>query len=88
MKPMRKIQQYIKLRKFINDKNKKALESLKGFEFLIWYQDNTCKDVLKDDLIYELKNDREKPIRYIFDMQDRIIVERKIIIEGEIGNGT
>ena len=81
---MSKIYQYIKLRKFINEKNKKALEQLKGYEFLIWYQDNTCKDVMKDDLIYELKHDREKPIRYIFDMTDRIIVDRQIIIEREI----
>lgn len=78
---MNKIQQYIKLRRMINEKNKEALKQLKGYDFLVWYQDNTCEEVFKDDLIYTLKHDREKPIRYIFDMADRIIVDRQIIVK-------
>ena len=79
---MKKIREYIKLRKFKNEKMKEALEELAGQEFLVWYDDDTCEQVyFKEDLIPILKRDNKKRIRYIFDFVDRIIVDRDIRIE-------
>lgn len=79
---MKKIIQTIKLRKFKTNLSQESIELLEGNEFLIWYKDNTVKVIyLKEDLIFELKNDHIKPIRYIFDMSDRIILDRDIKID-------
>lgn len=79
---MKKIIQTIKLRKFKTNLSQESIELLEGNEFLIWYKDNTVKVIyLKEDLIFELKNDHIKPIKYIFDMSDRIILDRDIKID-------
>lgn len=79
---MKKIAQTIKLRKFKTNLSPESIELLEGNEFLIWYKDGTTKDIfLKDDLIEALENDHIKPIRYIFDMSDRIILDRDIKID-------
>lgn len=79
---MKKLLEIIKLRKFNKNLTKEVLEQLEGQNFLVWYKDDTCKEIyFKDDLIRVLMKDNEKPIRYIFDMNDRIIVDRKINIE-------
>lgn len=79
---MKKICQTIKLRKFktgLSEENQKMLE---GNDFLVLYKDDTVKHIYtKDDLIEELENDHIKPIRYIFDMSDRIILDRDIRVE-------
>ena len=79
---MKKIIQTIKLRKFKTNLSQESIELLEGNEFLIWYKDNTVKVIyLKEDLIFELENDHIKPIKYIFDMSDRIILDRDIKID-------
>lgn len=79
---MKKICQTIKLRRFktgLSEENQKMLE---GDDFLVLYKDDTVKHIYtKDDLIEELENDHVKPIRYIFDMSDRIIIDRDIKID-------
>lgn len=79
---MKKIIQTIKLRKFKTNLSPESIELLEGNEFLIWYKDGTTRDIFfKDDLIEALENDHIKPIRYIFDMSDRIILDRDIKID-------
>lgn len=79
---MKKICQTIKLRRFktgLSEENSKMLEEN---DFLVLYKDDTVKNIYtKDDLIEELENDHIKPIRYIFDMSDRIILDRDIKID-------
>lgn len=79
---MKKLIEKIKIRKFNKNLAKEALKKLEGLEFLVWYKDGTCEEVFfKDDLIDILMKDNKKPIKYIFDLNDRIIVDRKINIE-------
>lgn len=79
---MKKIIQTIKLRKY---KTKIVEESLKLYpshSYLIWHKDGTAQDVdFKEDLIKALENDHIRPIRYIFDMTDRIILDRDIKVD-------
>lgn len=77
---MKKIIQTIKLRKY---KTKVIDEYLKKTpnkdEFYILYKDGTYEFVyFKDDLIDRLEKEHLKPIQYIFDATDRIIVDRDI----------
>lgn len=79
---MKKICQIIKLRKFKTGFSEEAKKMLEGDVFLVLYKDNTVKNIYtKDDLIKELENDHIKPIKYIFDMSDRIILDRDIRVE-------
>ena len=80
----KKIIQAIKLRKLKTEVNKKFIEEANEGSYLVWYKDGTCKEVnFKDDLIDILSKDHIKPIRYIFNMSDRIIVDREIYINTE-----
>lgn len=84
MARVKKIIQTIKLHKFKTEVNKKIIEEMDESSYLVWYKDGTCKEVnFKDDLIDILSKDHIKPIRYIFNMSDRIIVDRKIYINTE-----
>ena len=62
------------------------IENLKDFaesEFIILYRDNKYEEVYnKDDLLARIET-KGPDIWYIFDMIDRIILERHIIIKGE-----
>ena len=83
---MRKIIQTIKHRKLKTEFNKEIIEAQNENEFLVWFKDGTCKEVnFKDDLINILSKDHIKPIKYIFSMADRIIVDRDILINQEGG---
>lgn len=83
---MRKIIQTIKLRRLKTEFNKEIIEAQNKNEFLVLFKDGTCKEVdFKDDLIDILSKDHIKPIRYIFSMSDRIIVDRDILINQEEG---
>lgn len=83
---LKKIIQTIKLRKY---KTKVVDEALKHHpinEYLIWYKDGMAEDVWnKDELINILEKDHIRPIRYIFDMTDRIILDRDIKVDIEGG---
>lgn len=80
---LKKIQKIIKIRKLykneeIKNKVKEKIES----EYLVWFSGDTCKEVYnKDDLLTLIENDNNKRIRYIFDMADRIIIDRNIKVE-------
>lgn len=83
---MKKIIQTIKLRKLKTEVNKKFIEEQNKNEFLVCFKDDTCEEVYcKDDLINILSKDHIKPVRYIFNMADRIIVDRDIHINKEEG---
>ena len=78
---MKKIIQTIKLRKLKTEVNKEYVEKMNEGNYLVWFRDNTCEEVYyKDDLINILSKDHIKPIRYIFSMADRIVVDRDIHI--------
>ncbi len=83
---MKNIFETISLRKM---KGRESFEGQSGF--LIWYRDNTCKEVIsKTELLEEIRQEtNKKQIRYIFDLADRIILDRDIEIKnkGEIKNG-
>lgn len=79
---MKKTIQKIKLRRYKTDVISECLEKIPSNEFLILYKDETTKKVyFKEDLIYELQKDHIKPIQYIFDWNDRIILDRDIRIK-------
>ena len=78
---MKKIVQTIKLRKLKTEVNKEIIEAQNENEFLVWFKDDTCEEVHgKDVLINILSKDHIKPIRYIFSMSDRIVVDRDILV--------
>ena len=78
---MKKIIQTIKLRKLKTEVNKEYVEKMNEGNYLVWFRDNTCEEVYyKDNLINILSKDHIKPIRYIFSMADRIVVDRDIHI--------
>lgn len=79
---MRKIFKTIGFHKLKNEQNKEALKMIEGQHFLVWFNDNTCEEIYeKDDLIDCLEKDNKKRIRYIFDMIDRIVIDRDVKIE-------
>lgn len=79
---MKKIIQTIKLRKYKTKIVEEALKLYPSHSYLIWYKDGTAQAVdFKDDLIEVLEKDHIRPIRYIFDMTDRIILDRDIKVE-------
>lgn len=83
---MKKLIQTIKLRRLKTEFNKEFIEAQNENEFLVLFRDGTCKEVnYKDDLIDVLSKDHIKPIRYVFSMADRIIVDRDILINQEEG---
>ena len=58
---------------------KKLIQTIKLRRFKT--EVNSCQECYtKDDLIRLLEKDHIKPIRYIFNMSDRIIVDRDIHI--------
>lgn len=78
---MRKIIQTIKLRRLKTEVNKKGIEEMCEGNYLVLFKDNTCEEVYcKDVLINILSRDHIKPVRYVFSMADRIIVDRDIHI--------
>lgn len=80
-KNTKKIIQTIKLRRLKTEVNKKGIEEMCEGNYLVLFRDDTCKEVYcKDDLINILSRDHIKPVRYVFSMADRIIVDRDIHI--------
>lgn len=83
---MKKIIQTIKLRRLKTEVNKKDIEKMCEGNYLVWFRDDTCEEVYcKDDLISILSRDHIKPVRYVFSMADRIVVDRDILINQEGG---
>jgi len=81
---MKKIIQTIKLRKLKTEITKDSLKEWEGHEFYILYQNKTWEwAICKEEVISALKKDHIKPIKYIFDATDRIIIDRDILIKEE-----
>lgn len=79
---MKKVCRKIKLRKLKCEVSKELLEKEIGNESIVLYWDNTYKHCIHKDELYDvLEKDHIKRIRYVFDMTDRIIVDRDILIE-------
>lgn len=83
---MKKLMQTIKLRRYKTDIIKEYLKNNPSEEFYILYKDGTYGQVyFKEDLISILEKDHIKPILYIFDATDRIILERDIKVNFKLG---
>lgn len=73
---MKKLIQKIRLRKF----PKVYIDKISGEEFIILYKDGKYERIWnKEDLIIEIQC-RNRDIYYVFDMADRIILEKDIEI--------
>ncbi len=78
---MKKIIQTIKLRRLKTEVNKESIEIMCEGNYLVWFKDNTCEETYcKDDLINILSKDHIKPVKYVFSMADRIVINRDIAI--------
>lgn len=85
---MKKIYQTIKLRHMKSYFQKEyGLDIFKGSEyqeFYILYKNGTYEAVWgKSDLISKIEKDHIKPISYIFDATDRIILEKDVLVKLE-----
>ena len=78
---MKKICRTIKLMKFKTDICDTDLEKIRGSDFVVlFWNDTYVKCYGKDELRYILEKDHINPIRYIFDLTDRIILDRDVLI--------
>lgn len=79
---MKRIFQTISLRKLKTSVNKQALNQLEGKEFIVLFNDGEYEKVyFKEDLKDILEKDHLRRIYYIFDLTDRIVVDRDILIK-------
>lgn len=79
---MKKIVQTTKLHKLKTEVNKEHIEKMNEGNYLVLFKDDTCKQVYtKDELINILSKDHIKPVRYIFSMADRIIIDRNVYVD-------
>ncbi len=79
---MKKIIQTIKLHKLKTEVNKECIEKMDKNNYLVLFKDDTCKYVYtKDELMNVLSKDHIKPVKYVFNMSDRITVDRNIYID-------
>lgn len=79
---MKKICRTIKLMKFKSKLNEDFIKNIEGTEFLVCFEDNRYEHVyFKCDLVRLLEKDHIRPIKYIFDMTDRILIRRDILID-------
>ena len=84
---MKQVCRYLKLRKLKSGIQKESWEKLEGNEFIVIFSDGTIEHCIgKYELYSCLEKDHIKPIRYIFDMTDRIVINRDVIIDTEVIN--
>lgn len=78
---MKKICRTIKARKFKVNMGDTTLAELQGNNFVVlFWNDTYVKCFGKDELRCLLEKDHINPIRYIFDLTDRIILDRDVLI--------
>lgn len=78
---MKKIYQKIRLKKF----DSLLIDTIKGQDFYILFDDNTYKHCISQyELLDYIRRDHIKPIRYVFDTADRIILSREVLIEDKL----
>ena len=81
---MKSICRKIKLRKLKSGVMAESWKALAGNDFIVIFSDGTTEHCIGRGELYScLEKDHIKHIRYIFDMTDRIILERDIIINTE-----
>lgn len=79
---MKKIVQKIKLRKFGSHLSPEAIEQLHGTDFMVVYYDGSWERAyFTTDLVEILRNDHIKKVLHIFDMADRIVIDRDVLID-------
>ena len=79
---MKQICRYLKLKKLKSGVAADSWKELEGTEFIVIFDDgSTFHCIGRDELYNCLEKDHIKSIRYIFDMTDRIVVRRDIIID-------
>lgn len=79
---MKKICRVLKLHKYRGLVSKETQSNLDNHEFMVLFEDHTFKHCISKFEVYSyLERDHIKPILYIFDMYDRIIVSRDILID-------
>ena len=80
---MKKICRTIKLRKYKCEINEDSIKQQKGKEFIVCFCDGKYLFAYEEtmgDLRRYLEKDYIRRIRYIFDLTDRIIIDRDILI--------
>lgn len=81
---MKKIKRIITLRKLKTEMNRESLKQFEGHEFVVLFDDGKYEKVyFKEELIEVLENDYRRSVWYIFDMTDRIIIDRNVLINVE-----
>ena len=81
---IKKICRKIKIKKLKSGVMAETWETLAGNDFIVIFSDGTTKRCIDREELYNcLEKDHIKRIHYIFDMTDRIILERDIIINTE-----
>lgn len=79
---MKKICRTIKLRKFKTKLNEESLKDIEGTEFIVCFSNNKWLYAWgKEDLRSLLERDHINPISRIFDMTDRITINRDVLID-------
>lgn len=75
---MKKIYQKIRLKKFDSE----LISQIEGHDFYVLFDDNTYTHCIsRYEVLDYIRRDHIKPIRYIFDAADRIILNREVLIE-------
>lgn len=78
---MKKICRTIKLRKYKCKLNEDSIKQFEGKEFVVCFRDNKYVFVYDTwDLRELLEKDHIRKIQYIFDLTDRIILSRDVLI--------
>lgn len=79
---MKNICRTLKLMKFKSKLNEESIKNIEGTEFIVCFNNGKYTSACdKDDLRKLLERDHINPIRYIFDMTDRIIISRDVLID-------
>ena len=79
---MKKIFRTIKLRRLKTEITKENLKEFEGKQFYVLYRNDTYEYAMDTyDLRKILEKDHIKPIQYIFDATDRIIIDRDVAIK-------
>lgn len=79
---MKKVCRTIKLRKYKTDVITDYINKNNLNTYVVCFDNDSWKYCLSKDELYNiLEKDHIKPIRYIFDIQDRIIIDRNILID-------
>ena len=77
---MKNICRKIKLHKYRTELTEDICKETDGTKFLIVYKDNKWELGDSFDVRYALEKDHIRPVYYIFDMNDRITVQKEVII--------